>query len=190
MQVDVCLFAMYVHEYGHQSPRPNNMRAYVSYLDSANYMQPSCFRTPMYQELMLGYLQDAKSRGFGSVYIWACPPPPRAGDSYILSVHPKWQRTPNTERLVKWYKTIEDMGEKEGVIVSSEEMITAHWFGHQQSRATRHSSSRNGVVLTSSKKKSTKKNAKAVKAGKTNKKRKIASSLPPQKRKKGSTTTP
>ena len=100
----------------------------------------------MYQELMLGYLQDAKTRGFGSVYIWACPPPPRAGDSYILSVHPKWQRTPNTERLVKWYKTIEELGEKEGVIVSSEDLLQSHFFGHQQSRATRHASSRNGVL--------------------------------------------
>jgi hypothetical protein len=140
---------MYVHEYGHQSPKPNKMKSYVSYLDSANYMQPSCFRTPMYQELMLGYLQDAKNRGFGSVYIWACPPPPRAGDSYILSVHPKWQRTPNTERLVKWYKMIEDIGEKEGLIVYSEDMIQSHWFGHQQSRATRHSSSRNGILKSS-----------------------------------------
>jgi hypothetical protein len=142
--VDVCLFAMYVNEFGSDCPPPNRNKVYISYLDSANFMQPSCFRTPVYHELMLGYLQDAKARGFSSVYIWACPPPPRAGDSYILSVHPKWQRTPNTERLVKWYKSIEELALKEKILVSSEGILDAHFNGHRQFRATRHSKGRMG----------------------------------------------
>lgn len=142
--VDVCLFAMYVNEFGSDCPPPNRNKVYIAYLDSANFMQPSCFRTPVYHEMMLGYLQDAKARGFASVYIWACPPPPRAGDSYILSVHPKWQRTPNTERLVKWYKSIEELALKEKILVSSEGLLDAHFNGHRQFRATRHSKGRMG----------------------------------------------
>ena len=134
---DVCLFAMYVHEYTLTGDSPNARKAYISYLDSTNYMQPSLFRTPTYHEIMLGYLEDAKQRGYESVYIWACPPPPRAGDSYILNCHPKWQRTPNTERLVKWYKTIEEKAMEEGLVVQSEDMLASHFFGHRSFRQTR-----------------------------------------------------
>jgi hypothetical protein len=142
---DVCLFAMYVHEYGVDGNSPNSKKSYISYLDSTNYMQPSIFRTPTYHEIMLGYLEDAKQRGYESVYIWACPPPPRAGDSYILNCHPKYQRTPNTERLVKWYKTIEAKAIEEGLVVHSEDITAAHFYGHRAFRQTRgsaHSSRR------------------------------------------------
>ena len=143
---DVCLFAMYVHEYGVPGEKsPNGRKAYVSYLDSTNYMQPSVFRTPTYHEIMLGYVEDAKVRGFDSIYIWACPPPPRAGDSYILNCHPKWQRTPNTERLVKWYKTIEAKAKDDGLVVQTEDFLSGHFFGHRAHRQTRgsiHSSRR------------------------------------------------
>ena len=135
---DICLFAMYVHEYGTPGEKsPNRRKAYVSYLDSTNYMQPSVFRTPTYHEIMLGYVEDAKVRGFDSIYIWACPPPPRAGDSYILNCHPKWQRTPNTERLIKWYKTIENRAKEEGLVVETTDFLASHFFGHRAYRQTR-----------------------------------------------------
>ena len=65
------------------------------------------------------------------------PTPPRAGDSYILNCHPKWQRTPNTERLIKWYKTIENRAKEEGLVVETTDFLASHFFGHRAYRQTR-----------------------------------------------------
>ena len=113
--VDLCLFCMYVQEYGRDSPNPNTRRTYLSYLDSVRYFKPEgitafggdkngrgdSLRTLVYQELIMGYLQYLKNRGFTSMYIWACPPLP--GDDYIFYVHPQRQKTPKSDRLREWY---------------------------------------------------------------------------------------
>jgi hypothetical protein len=76
--VDVCLFALYVQEYGADCPPPNSGKVYIAYLDSVRYLRPLVARTPVYHELLAAYLGNARARGYNSAYIWACPPQVRA----------------------------------------------------------------------------------------------------------------
>lgn len=61
--VDVILFAMYVYEYGHQCPLPNQRRVYISYLDSVHYFKPREFRTDIYHEILIAYLDYVVRKG-------------------------------------------------------------------------------------------------------------------------------
>lgn len=65
--VDVCFFGMHVQEYGSNCPSPNTRRVYIAYLDSVYFFQPRHFRTAVYHEMLIGYLDYAKSLGYGSV---------------------------------------------------------------------------------------------------------------------------
>jgi E1A/CREB-binding protein len=60
--VDVILFAMYVYEYGHNCPLPNQRRVYISYLDSVHYFRPREFRTIIYHEILIAYLAYVRER--------------------------------------------------------------------------------------------------------------------------------
>lgn len=112
--VDVCLFALYVQEYGADAPPPNTRRVYIAYLDSVRYLQPLRVRTTVYHEVLCAYMANSRRRGFVTANIWACPP--QRGDGYIFHRHPVQQRTPTKDRLRKWYDRMIARSVQEGVV--------------------------------------------------------------------------
>ena len=119
---DVCIFAMYVQEYGPDCPQPNTNRTYISYLDSVRMLEttPANQRTPVYHSIINGYLANARDRGFEHAHIWVAPPQP--GDEYIFHCHPldprHGTRTMGYQKLRSWYVKMLDTAIVDGIVTS------------------------------------------------------------------------
>ena len=119
--VDVVLFGMHVQEYDGRCHAPNARRVYVSYLDSVHFFRPKIYRTEVYHEILIGYLDYAKKLGYVYAHIWACPP--SEGDDYIFHCHPVEQRVPKPKRLQDWYKKMLDRAIVERVVIDYKDVM-------------------------------------------------------------------
>ncbi|GLD99889.1 hypothetical protein PINS_up008617 [Pythium insidiosum] len=102
---DVCLFTLFVQEFGDDCALPSNRRSvYVAYLDSIRYLSPPSARTASYHLVMMAYFDYIRRHGFERVHIWSCPPQRRI--SYVFWCRPPFQKTPSAEHLRAWYKRL------------------------------------------------------------------------------------
>ena len=104
---EVCLFAMYVQEYGAQCAAPNTNRVYISYVDSVPYLrtEPPGARSVVYHAVISGYLRSAAARGFEHAHLWVAPPSP--GVEYIFHSKPadaRFRKPMSTAKLRSWYE--------------------------------------------------------------------------------------
>jgi len=132
--VDVCLFALYVQEYGSDCPEPNKNRVYISYLDSVRYFtsEPSGHRSTVYHAVLVAYVEWTRMLGFKYVHIWV--EPPKMGDEYIFFARSDQQRKPmKREKLREWYKRMLDKAQAKGIVQQYGSMHET--FGHIKSLA-------------------------------------------------------
>lgn len=112
---NVCFFALYTQEYGTDCAAPNTGRINIAYIDSVKHFQPSNFRTEIYHEILLAYLDYTKNLGFIKAHIWAASP--CAGDEYIFHSRPLSQINLSQVNLKGWYKKLLEKGIEKRVLL-------------------------------------------------------------------------
>ncbi|UJR34921.1 hypothetical protein I4U23_027699 [Adineta vaga] len=100
--VDVVFFGMHVQEYNDCCQAPNTRRVYISFIDFLDYFQPEIYRTDIYHEILIGYLDYIKQLGYISVHIWAYPSSKE--NDYIFYRHPSLQRILSPKQFRDWFK--------------------------------------------------------------------------------------
>ncbi|CAF1486092.1 unnamed protein product [Rotaria magnacalcarata] len=112
---EVAFFGMYVQEYDEHCPAPNTRRVYISIFDTVRFFRPNLYRQDVYHEILIGYLDYVKQRGYMYAHMWACPA--IENYDYIFFRHPSEQRLPKVKRLQNWCKKMLDRAMEEHVAI-------------------------------------------------------------------------
>ncbi|CAF1091485.1 unnamed protein product [Rotaria sordida] len=119
--IDIVFCGMYVQEYDEYCPTPNTRRVYISYFDAVYFFQPKIYRTDVYHEILIGYLNYIKQHGYMYAHIWACPA--SEGIDYIFHRHPPEQRMLKSKRLQDWCKKMLDRAIAERIVINYKDIM-------------------------------------------------------------------
>ncbi|CAF4749053.1 unnamed protein product [Rotaria sp. Silwood2] len=119
--VDVVFFGMYVQEYDEHCPVPNTRRVYISYFDTVQFFQPKIYRTAVYHEILIGYLDYVKQNGYMYAHMWVCPASEDV--DYIFHRHPFEQHMLKLKQMQDWCKNMLDKAIVEHIVINYKDIM-------------------------------------------------------------------